>query len=72
MHCKTLKETECLRKALELRMTEIGLELYPERTQIAYCKDEDRKGDYPVTQFEFLGYVYKAMYIKCRDGKNEK
>ncbi len=69
VHCKTLGETEHLRKALEIRMTEVGLELHPEKTQIAYCKDKDRIRDYPVTEFEFLGYTYKAMYIKCRDGK---
>lgn len=67
-HCKTLSETEHLRRSLEIRMTEVGLELHPEKTQTAYCKDKDRTGDYPVTEFEFLGYTYKAMYIKCRDG----
>jgi len=34
------------------------------------CKDKDRKEEYPITAFEFLGYTFKAMYIKCRDGKS--
>lgn len=69
VHCKTLSKTKRVWENLEIRMKEIGLELHPEKTRIAYCKDEDRKGDYPITEFEFLGYTYKAMYIKCRDGK---
>lgn len=69
VHFKTLSKAEEVRKSLDTRMNEIGLELHPEKTRIAYCKDEDRKGDYPITDFEFLGYMYKAIYIKCRDGK---
>lgn len=69
VHFKTLSKAEEVRKSLDTRMNEIGLELHPEKTRIAYCKDEDRKGDYPVTEFEFLGYMYKTMFIKCRDGK---
>lgn len=34
-----------------------------------YCKDKDRAKDYSVKEFDFLGYTYKAIYIKCRDGK---
>lgn len=69
VHCKTLSQTKYLRKMLEKRMREVGLELHPEKTRIAYCRDKDRKGDYPITEFDFLGYTYKAMYIMCRDGK---
>lgn len=69
VHCKNLSKTKKVWEDLEIRMKEIGLELHPEKTRIAYCKDEDRKGDHPTTEFEFLGYTYKAMYIKCRDGK---
>lgn len=69
VHCKTLKETEEVRKSLERRMEEVKLELHPEKAQIAYCKDKDRLRDYPITEFDFLGYTFKAMYIKCKDGK---
>ena len=55
VHCKTLSKTKRVWENLEIRMKEIGLELHPEKTRIAYCKDEDRKGDYPITEFEFLG-----------------
>jgi group II intron reverse transcriptase/maturase len=69
VHCRTLQEAEQIKRALETRMSEVKLELHPEKTKIAYCKDKDRKGDYPITEFDFLGYTFKAMYIRCRDGK---
>lgn len=69
VHCKTLQEATQVKRTLETRMSEVKLELHPDKTRIAYCKDKDRKGEYPITEFEFLGYTYKAMYIRCRDGK---
>ena len=69
VHCKTLSQVKYLRKRLEERMIEVRLELHPEKTRIAYCKDKDRKSDYPIAEFDFLGYTYKAMYIMCRDGE---
>ncbi|NFF81613.1 RNA-directed DNA polymerase [Clostridium botulinum] len=48
-------------------MEQCKLELHPRKTRIVYCKD--RTQEYPVTKFDFLGYTYKAVYIKCRDGK---
>ena len=50
-------------------MKQCKLELHPDKTRIIYCKDKDRTKDYPITQFDFLGYTYRAVYIKCRDGK---
>ncbi len=69
IHCKTLSQVKYLRRMPEERMREVRLELHPEKTRIAYCKDKDRRSDYPITEFDFLGYTYKAMYIMCRDGK---
>jgi RNA-directed DNA polymerase len=49
VHCRTEKEAQELRDALEKRFLESGLELHPEKTKIVYCKDDDRKGHYPIT-----------------------
>ncbi len=40
------------------RFLECGLELHPEKTQIVYCRDSRRKGDYPVIQYTFLGFTF--------------
>ena len=55
-HCRSKKEAEKLRESLQKRLAECGLELHPEKTRIVYCKDDDRRGDYPETKFDFLGY----------------
>ena len=34
-----------------------------------YCKDKDRTRKEELSEFDFLGYTFKAVYIKCRDGK---
>ena len=32
--------------------------------KIVYCKDGSRKGTYPNTQFDFLGYTFRARTVK--------
>lgn len=44
-------------------------ELHPIKTRIVYCKDKDRPKEEELNEFDFLGYTFNAMYIKCRDGK---
>jgi RNA-directed DNA polymerase len=69
VHCKTLQEAQELRDALGKRFSECGLELHPEKTKIVYCKDDDRRENYPVTKFDFLGYTYRSRRSKNRWGK---
>jgi RNA-directed DNA polymerase len=69
VHCKTEQEAQELRDALEKRFLECGLELHPEKTNIVYCKDDDRRENYPVTKFDFLGYTYRSRRSKNRWGK---
>lgn len=69
VHCKTEEEAiETLGKLKE-RFKECRLELHPTKTKIVYCKDKDRKREYPVTEFDFLGYTFKRVYIKDRTGR---
>ena len=39
------------------------------KTQIVYCKDDDRRGHYPNEKFDFLGYTFRARRSKNRWGK---
>lgn len=68
-HCRTRIQAEKLRQDLELRMKEVGLELHPEKTKVVYCKDDDRRKDYPLTSFDFLGYTFRPRRSKNRWGK---
>ena len=68
-HCKSLAQAEYLFRKLNERMENVGLELHPEKTKIVYCKDTDRQKDYALTNFDFLGYTFRARKSKNRWGK---
>ncbi len=68
-HCRTEADAILLRKALDVRFKECGLELHPVKTKIVYCKDDDRRGDYPDTGFDFLSYTFRPRRSKNRWGK---
>jgi len=57
-HCWTKEEAEDLKAALERRFADCRLELHPEKTKIVYCKDDDRRQEYPCTSFDFLGCLH--------------
>ena len=48
---------------------ECKLELHPEKTKVAYCKDDDRRGHYPNEKFDFLGFTFRPRRSKNRWGK---
>jgi len=35
------------------------LVLHPTKTKLVYCKDTNRRGDFPVQSFDFLGYAFR-------------
>jgi RNA-directed DNA polymerase len=69
-HCKSEAQVEQLKQSLTERMKNVGLELHPEKTKIVYCKDDDRRREYPNTVFDFLGYTFRARRSKNRWGKH--
>jgi RNA-directed DNA polymerase len=66
VHCRTEQEAQRIRAALASRFGECGLEMHPDKTKIVYCKDGSRKGQYPNTKFDFLGYTFRARVVKNR------
>jgi RNA-directed DNA polymerase len=68
-HCVSLKQAKYLQRRLEERFLMFGLELNLENTRIVYCKDEDRKGNYKYTSFDFLGYTFRPRHAKNKYGK---
>jgi RNA-directed DNA polymerase len=68
-HCASLAQAQWLKGALAARLTECGLELHPQKTQIVYCRDSDRRGTYPHQSFDFLGYSFRPRRSKNRWGK---
>src|SRR5215213_1222051 len=58
-HCRSEEEARTLWRALEVRFRTCGLVLHPTKTKLVYCKDTNRRGDYPVQSFDFLGYTFR-------------
>ena len=66
VHCRTEQEAQVVMAKLNARLAECGLQMHPEKTQIVYCKDGSRKGRYPNTKFDFLGYTFRPRVVKNR------
>ena len=65
-HCRSEEQARTLRASLETRFAECGLTLHPDKTKIVYCKDDDRRGDYPDQKFDFLGYTFRPRLSRRR------
>jgi len=68
-HCDSEAQARALREALEQRCAECNLELHPQKTKIAYCKDANRRDSYPVQRFDFLGYTFRPRSSMNRYGR---
>jgi RNA-directed DNA polymerase len=69
-HCRTEKEALELQEVLGARFRECHLELHPGKTRVVYCKDDDRREDYPHTSFDFLEFTFRPRRSKNRWGKH--
>ncbi len=70
VHTKTKVEADNLLEKLEQRFKACELELHPDKTRIVYCKDDDRRGNYPEIKFDFLGYTFRPRRSRNRYGKH--
>lgn len=68
-HCDSEAQTQTLLADLKARMEQCQLELHPEKTQVVYCVDANRRGDFAVKRFDFLGYTFKPRQAKNRNGE---
>ncbi|MEV6028622.1 group II intron reverse transcriptase/maturase [Streptomyces sp. NPDC052036] len=68
VHCRTLAEAERVLAALRSRMAEVGLELHPDKTRIVYCRDDNRRCRFPVSEFTFLGFTFRPRGAKDKRG----
>ena len=59
-HCKSAEEAQALGGALADRFAVCKLVLHPEKTKIVYCKDANRRGDFPNQSFDFLEFSFRA------------
>ena len=59
LHCKSRGQAERLLEEVRERLELCRLRLNDAKTKIVYCKDTNRRGPYPGTSFDFLGYTFR-------------
>jgi RNA-directed DNA polymerase len=62
-HCKSAEEARALWSALADRFAACKLVLHPAKTKMVYCKDVNRRGNYPNQTFDFLGYTFRPRKV---------
>ena len=65
-HCRSAEGARALWSALEARFTACRLVLHPQKTKLVYCKDTNRRGDFPDHSFDFLGYSFRPRKASWR------
>jgi RNA-directed DNA polymerase len=68
VHCVTRQQAEQVLVALQERMAAGGLQLHPDKTRIVYCRDSNRREDFPDTSFTFLGFTFQPRAARRADG----
>ena len=69
LHCKSQKQAKFVMSKLTNRLQECGLEIHPDKSQIIYCKDNNRRMEYDGISFDFLGYTFRPR--RCVNKKGE-
>src|SRR3954452_20479775 len=67
VHCASEAQARRVLADIAERMGQVGLALHPDKTQIVYCKDNNRPGRFDRTAFTFLGYTFRPR--PARDGR---
>src|SRR5215218_9215851 len=69
VHCHSEIEAREVLAGIAQRMEQVGLELHPDKTQIVYCRDNNRPARFERTMFTFLGYTFRPRPARDRHGK---
>lgn len=69
IHCRTESHARYLQNQLAQRLKECGLELHPDKTRVVYCKDQHRKLEHDIIQFDFLGFNFRPR--RSNDGHGQ-
>lgn len=69
IHCQSQKQAEYILDRVRIRLQNFKLELHPDKTKIVYCKQKNRKEDYGVNSFKFLGVEFRPQKVKNKQGE---
>lgn len=68
VHCKSKEQAEEVLSAIKTRLAEAKLSIKESKTKIAYCKDYRRKLKHENVKFDFLGFSFRPMKMKGKQG----
>jgi RNA-directed DNA polymerase len=68
-HCRSQADAQALRSALETRLAACRLALHPQKTKIVYCKDANRRDQFGLQSFDFLGYQFRPRTAMWPNGQ---
>jgi len=69
VHCRSQAEAERLLAEIGGRLAHCKLMMHPAKSKVVYCKDSNRRGEYPEVQFTFLGFTFKPRAALTRQGQ---
>ena len=69
VHCKSLDEAKALYQAIDRRLTECGLTLHPDKSQIVCCQPTMTTPPDTARTFDFLGFTFRRRAALRADGK---
>jgi RNA-directed DNA polymerase len=70
VHGRSQQQARHLLTKISERLAECGLTVNQGKTRIVYCRDDRRRGQHAHTQFDFLGYTFRAR--PCKDRRSGK
>jgi group II intron reverse transcriptase/maturase len=65
VHCATERQARQVWAGLSDRLGSVGLQLHPDKTKIVYCGDSNRRQEFELTSFTFLGYTFRPRETKA-------
>jgi RNA-directed DNA polymerase len=68
VHCVSENQARYILTAITKRLAEVKLVVHPEKTQIAYCRSNNRRESYGHVRFDFLGYTFRPRSATDRGG----
>lgn len=69
IHCHSERQARAVMQEVAERLRQCKLEMHPEKSRIVYCRDSNRRKEYPVIEFTFLGYSFRPRAARGRDGR---
>lgn len=68
VYCRSQAAAERLLAEIDERLAHCKLQIHPQKSQVVYCKDSNRRQAYPLEQFTFLGFTFKPPVSVSKQG----